>query len=188
VDGDQRSDHVYLVVDRDARIGCRAFLVVEASSGSHALAIDREELSFDLGLPAVVDLRQVDGRPGLEPVVDLFSGASTVFAGVFTMGWGALEQLRVEGDLLVPDLFAHGASAGHIDTADCSGDGSVVVSGATPAGRRYVVDRRFYTVEGGVLEPEPARDQRAEVELGKLPSRFPEFAGPLFSSCPGGSN
>lgn len=189
VDGDRRADRAYLVVNPEEAIGCRVFLVVETDSGSHALAIDRRETSFDLGLPALVDLRQVDGRPGLDPVVDLLSGASTVFAGVFSMQTGTLRQLRLEGgNMIVPDLVAHGGSIGHIDAAGCSGKGVIVISGATPAGRLYVVERRFYRVDGPLLRLDPSRDQRAAVKLGALPSRFPEFAGPVFSSCPTSSN
>lgn len=184
VDGDRRSDRTYLVVDPGGAIGCRAFLVVENTSESHTLAIDREELSFDLGLPTLVDLRQIDGRPGLDVVVDLLSGASTVFAGVFTMQSGALKQLQVEGgNLVVPDLFGHGSSTGHIEAADCS-DRGVVISAATPAGRLYVVQRRFYRTDGGILRLDPGRDERAAIMLGALPTRFPEFASSLFSNCP----
>jgi hypothetical protein len=185
VDGDGRADTSFLIVDPAEPIGCRALLVVITASRSEVLTIDREDMTFEFGLPALLDLRQIDGRPGLEPVVDLLTGASTVLAGVFSMGSGPLRQLRVEGgDPLAGDLFSHGGSIGHLDAADCAGSGTVVVSSAQPAGALYVVDRHFYTFRDGALRLAPSRNQRLAVELGRLPQRFGEFASTVFSSCP----
>ncbi len=185
LDGDRKPDHAYLVVDPEATVGCRAYLVAETAEGSQAIVIDREDMTFDLGLPVLLELRQIDGRPGLDAVVDLVTGASTAFAGVFTMGSGSLEQLALKGDdPLVDDLFSHGASIGQLAGADCGERGTVVITGATPAGRLYVVDRRFYRVDRGVLRPDPSGDERAAVKLDRIPNRFPELGSPIFSNCP----
>ena len=185
VDGDGAVDEIHLVVDEGAEIGCRVFLVVRGESGSRVLAVDREAVSFELGLPVLVDLAQVDGEPGADVVVDLLAGASTVFAGVFTMGSGELAQLRVASDqAATDDLFAHEGSVGHLDGVDCGPRGTVVVSSAFPKGARYEVRRRSLEARAGVLRAERSSKEIVVVALDRLLRRFPEFATPPFSSCP----
>lgn len=185
VDGDGAPDEIRLVVDEGAEIGCRVFLVVGEESDRHVLAVDREAVSFDLGLPVLVAVVQVDGEPGADVVVDLLAGASTVFAGVFTLGSGELAQLRVAGARdAADDLFAHEGSVGHLDAVDCGPRGTVVVSSASPKGARYQVRRRSYEARAGVLRPNRSKDETAVVALDRLLRRFPEFATPPFTSCP----
>lgn len=185
VDGDGTADVVWVVVDESAELGCRVFLVVQTASDDHVLAVDREAVSFSLGLPAIVDLAQIDTEMGADVVVDLLAGASTVFAGVFTIGSGGLSQLKREGDGgPAADLFGHEGSVGHLDAVDCGPKGRVIVSTASPRGARYGVKRLFLEPDDGVLRANKSMTQSAVLKFESLPRRFPEFAAAPFSSCP----
>jgi hypothetical protein len=174
-----------VAVDEGAEVGCRALLIVRSGDETVATSIDRDDLEFALGLPVPVGLRQIDGRGGSEVIVDLAAGAATVFAGVFGLGDGGWEQIRVEGSQEpTVDLFAHGGGVGQLSGVDCAADGSVLISTAVPDGRRYLVERFTYEFEGRTLVRDPAQDLTRKVTLGELPRRFPEFGGPPFASCP----
>ena len=106
VSGDGVDDRIHVVVDDDADIGCRAFLVVMHNDELAAVALDVDGLDPSLGLPALRDLKQVDSGDGADVVVDLIAGASTVFAGVYSMATGELARLTIEGsEPPVQDLF-----------------------------------------------------------------------------------
>ena len=181
VDGDGRSERVYLVVDRSGEPGCRALVVVRDREGIDAAALDYGVVSFELGLPRLNSLVDIDSE-GLEIVVDIAAGASTAFVGVFSMASGRLESVRLPRLPNVPSgLFAHGGSVGHLDAVDCRRD-LVMISSAVAEGRGYVVTRRY-------LEPRPGRwrlrrslTERSSVRPHQI-ARFEEFSAAPFSSC-----
>ena len=45
------------------------------------------------------------------------------------------------------DLFAYGGSVGHLSAVDCTGDGGVVISTATPGAARSEAEQGIYDVE-----------------------------------------
>lgn len=182
IDGDGSEDEVALAVDEDGSEDCREFVIVDTGDALHALGIEQEGISRDLNLPQLRMLADIDGRAGAEIIVDLVAGASTQFAGVFTMGGGPLERLEIAEDVATADLFAYGGSVGHLDGADCISDGEVVITSAVPRADRYLVERRFLVLDGDELRP--TETERALVPFEELTERFPELRGAPFASCP----
>ena len=184
VSGDGVDDRIHVVVDDDADIGCRAFLVVMHNHELATVALDVDGLDPSLGLPALRDLKQVDSGDGADVVVDLIAGASTVFAGVYSMATGELARLTIEGsEPPVQDLFAYGGGVAQLSAVDCAAEGAIVISTAVPRGARYLVTRNYYTAAAGALTSRGEPSTR-KVTFERLPARFPEFAGPPFGSCP----
>ncbi|MFN2488546.1 MAG: hypothetical protein ABR529_02150 [Actinomycetota bacterium] len=184
VDGDGTSGSVWLAVDPSAAAGCRALVVARAAETTWIAPIrDFDELAFEtLGLPALSAVVPIDDRPGAEVVVDVTAGASTTLVGVFTLHEGALVQVALSGRGAPDnDLLPYGGSVTHVYAVDCSADGAVVVSEASPRGRRYVVRRWFYEPRGATwtaprLESETVRPKH-------LGSMFPEFVSSPFLGC-----
>jgi hypothetical protein len=182
VEGDGRPDRVYVVVDRTEEPGCRALLVVRGRSSLAAVGVDEGVTSFELGLPRLNSLVDIDSEEGLEIVLDVAQGASTAFVGVFSMTTGTLEGVRPPRLPDIPSgLFAYGGSVGHLDAVDCRGD-LVMVSRAVSQGRGYVITRRFlepqaaeWRLRGSLTEKRSVRPQGI--------ARFEEFSAPPFSSC-----
>ena len=182
IDGDGRSDRVSLFVDRTAEPGCRALVVVRDREGIEAAALDDGLISFELGLPRVSSLADIDSEEGLEVVVDVAAGASTAFVGVFSMASGRLASVRLPRLPNIPTgLFAHGGSVSHLDAVDCRRE-LVMISSAEAEGRGYAVTRRF-------LEPRPGRwrlkgslTERSSIRPQQI-ARFEEFSAAPFSSC-----
>jgi hypothetical protein len=184
VDGDGSPDEVSLAFDQKAARGCQAFLVVEGADETRVLAIESFDPAFGLPQPRLNTLAEVDAVPGREVVVDLVTGASTQFVGLFTMTGGALARVVVEGDEFpTDDLFPYGGSVGHLEASNCAGDaGMVVVSTATPRGDDYQVTRRFFSFEGSTPRIEPSSTERERVALEDL-GRFPEYESSPFGDC-----
>jgi hypothetical protein len=89
--------------------------------------------------------------------------------------------MRFAGDAMPQgDLFPYGGSVGHLESSDCASKRRVVVSAATPSGRRYQLERRFFAVHGTRLILEAT--DRLLVDIRDLDD-YPEFAGPPFVSC-----
>jgi hypothetical protein len=181
VDGDGMPDTVRLSVDRSAPRGCKAFVVVRTRQGDLVAPIGDENIPFNLGLPSLNNLVEIDGRDGAEVVADITAGASTAFAGVFSAAGGELRRMRFASDSMPEgDLFPYGGSVGHLESSDCARKGMVVISAATPRGRRYQLERRFFSVQGARLILE--EKDRLRIDIRDLED-FPEFAGPPFVSC-----
>lgn len=157
---------------------CPPVLVVV--SARRALSIPIEEEVSGPGLPRLMGLVEVGDGAGAEVVVALAAGASTEFFGAFTVVDNELDRLRIRGRSRFGDLFPSGGSVGHMDASDCAGDGRVVISSAEPKGDRYLVERRFYEVDGGVLRRAGRGDRLVDLDdLGSLP----EFGSTPFGSC-----
>ena len=182
--GDGVDDRVHVAVDDDADVGCRAFLLVVHGDELVSVSLDVDGMDPTLGLPALRELRQVDGAGGADVVVDLIAGASTVFAGVYSMATGELARVTIQGsEPPAQDLFAFGGGVAQLSAVDCAGEGSILISTAVPRGARYLVTRNYYTATAGALTSRGEAATR-KVAFEKLPARFSEFAGPPFGSCP----
>lgn len=182
VDGDGEDDDVYLVRDDEGGPGCRTFLIAETGSGTLVAPTSDEGVEHALQVPRINSLVQVDGRDGAEVIVDLEQGASTQFVGMFTVFDGTLQRVRVQGAAPSGDLFPYGGSVGHIEASDCGTDpGSVVVTTASPVGRRYEVRTTTYEMIDAALRPlEPERPRVIEPsELGHVGA----FQSSPFGSC-----
>ena len=182
VDGDEADDDVYLVLDEEGGPGCRTFLVVETEAGTLISPTSDEGVEHALQAPRVNVLVQVDGVGGSEILVDLEQGASTQFVGMFTVVDGALQRVRVQGPAPSGDLFPYGGSVGHIEGSDCGPEpGSVVVTTASPVGRRYEVRTTTYEMVDAVLQPLPQERPRVVEpnELGDIEA----FQSSPFGSC-----
>jgi len=185
VTGDGEADVVLIGIDEEAEVGCRALLFVVAGDRTSAVSLDSEDTDMSLGMPALEGIKQIDGEGGNDVIVNLASGASTLFAGVFVFAAGGLEQVQIEGSQPpVENLFAHGGGVTLLSAVDCGEDGTVLVSTAMTEGRRYRVDRHAYESEDGVLVMNSSKDETQRLSLRAIPRSFPEFAGPPFSSCP----
>ena len=181
VDGDGEPDIITLLVNETGSRGCKAFVVVDTATEDLLVPIADENIEFSLGFPTLNVLAEIDDRPGMEVVVDITAGASTAFAGVFSAAGDSLERIRVDAEALpYGDLFPYGGSVGHLEGSDCAPGGGVVISVATPAGKRYRLERSFFTFSGPALEHGDSDRRRIDIEALQ---RFPEFAGPPFASC-----
>ncbi len=182
IDGDGRSDRVSLFVDRTAEPGCVALVVVRDRDGIDAVALNDGLISFELGLPRVSSLVDIDSARGLEIVIDVAQGASTAFVGVFSMASGRLERVRPPPLPNIPTgMFAHGGSVGHLDAVDCRGN-LIMVSSASSQGRGYEVIRRFLEPRGPRWRLRRSLTERSSVRPRRI-ARFEEFSAPPFSSC-----
>jgi hypothetical protein len=182
VEGDGRRERVYVVVDRTEEPGCRALLVVRGRASLAAVGVDEGVSSFELGLPRLNSLVDIDSEEGLEIVVDVAQGASTSFVAVFSMTSGTLERVRPPRLPNIPTgLFAHGGSVGHLDAVDCRGD-LVMVSSAMAQGRGYEVTRRFLQPQAAGWRLRRSLTERRSVRPQGI-ARFEEFSAPPFSSC-----
>ena len=181
VDGDGRSDRVSLFVDRTAEPGCRALVVVRDREGIEAATFDDGVVSFELGLPRLSSLHDIDSEEGLEVVVDIAVGASTAFVGVFSMASGRLERVRSTRLPNIPaGLFAHGGSVGHLDAVDCRRK-LVMISSAVSQGRGYEVTRRFLEPGGDRWRLRGSLTTRSSIRPQHI-ARFEEFSAAPFSS------
>jgi hypothetical protein len=184
VDGDGSPDEVSLAFDEKAARGCQAFLIVEGADETRVLAIEGFDPGFGLPQPRLNTLAEVDAAPGSEVVVDLVTGASTQFVGLFTATGEGLARVVVEGDdFPTDDLFPYGGSVGHLEASNCAGEaGTVVVSTATPRGADYQVTRRFFSFEDSTPRIEPSSTERERIAFEEL-RRFPEYKSAPFGAC-----
>ncbi|MDQ3916800.1 MAG: hypothetical protein M3323_15975 [Actinomycetota bacterium] len=184
VDGDGSVDSVAVHFDPEGDPGCQGFVVAESADGVIAGALETWRADFGLPAPTVNTLKDVDGEPGLEVVVNMGAGASAQFVGIVTAAGERLRQVTGEaGDNAVGEgLLGFGGSVGHLEAVDCVSGGGIVSSFAAPAGRSYRVERRFLVFEGTRLV-----EERVEVERTPLEEidRFPEYAASPFGSCSG---
>ncbi|MGI8774177.1 MAG: hypothetical protein ACR2KQ_04055 [Actinomycetota bacterium] len=180
IDGDGSSEDIFLYRDDHGEPGCEAFLVVGDKGPVHP--VTQEGMTLGSGLPNLLGMAQIDGRPGLDVVVRLLAGASTEFVGVFSAASGELERLRVEDSSGSGDLFAYGGGVAHLDAIDCDEEGRVIVSSAVSEdGEGYTYTRTVYGYDGGALVP--VETAEVVVAAEDIPD-LPEFAGSPFGSCP----
>jgi hypothetical protein len=181
VDGDGTEEVVSIFFDPSGADGCQAFVV--AHSGEEIVAagpLESWSSDFGLPMPTLNSLRDVDGEPGLEVVVNMGAGASTQFVGIAALAEGAFSQVTSAAAGEAGGLFGVGGSVGHLEAVDCAPDGRVVASFAAPAGDRYRVERRFLVFSGTELVEDAVEVSR--VPLGQI-NDFPEYASSPFGSC-----
>jgi hypothetical protein len=186
VDGDAADDVVTVAIDPSGEPGCQSFIVAETAGGNLVAPTDPDGLTLGFE-PHLQGLVQADGRPGSEIVAQVLAGASTQFTAMFTVRDGKLERVRVEpvvafGD--ISDLFPYGGSVGHMEASNCTADGRIVVSVATPAGgsgERYEVVRVFLRFEGSDLVQDAVTKE--VVSVFKI-DELPEYRSSPFGSCP----
>jgi hypothetical protein len=182
VDADGADDRVTLRADPLRPARCRHLLVVELTADGTAIA-RVPPLPWPGTDPQLLLLVEVDGRPGLEPVVTLSPKAVYRPGAVFALRDGTLSRMRVEG-LSVAELipFYDEFPAG----VDCGEHrGTIVVTQARfpdEGDGDWDVTRSFYRAEG--LTFDLVRDEQFQVEVGpEAQRRWPEVRGAPFLSC-----
>lgn len=194
VDGDGSEDTIYLVADEQAEPRCRSFLVIDTGARSMSAAVDPSGAARALASPSLRLTAPINDAPGDEIVVNIESGASTEFVGIFTATSEGLARVEVEGkppgpfaqELTRDALFPFGGSVGHMEAVDCAQeDGFVVLSAAIPSGSAamvYDVERRFFRAEGATLTLVPELTEKREMRNHDVHD-LPEFASSPFGSC-----
>ena len=184
VDGDGAGDEVELHFDRQAEVGCQAFLVVATPDEIVKPVWPMGEPS-GLPQPSIFGFSDLDGDGGFEIVISEASGASTQFVAAYKVVGDGIVALAVpETDT---GLFPFGGSVGHIDAVDCSDDGAIRVSQAVPGEGRssgqpnYALTRRTYRIEGTELVEIDV--ERRQMPIDRL-AAFEEFGSGPFASCP----
>jgi len=182
VDADGTGDRVTLRVDETRPPRCRHLLVVEVTAGKPAVTTV-PPLPWPGTDPQLLRLAEIDGRPGLEPVITLSPEAVYRPGAVFTLRDRTLSRMRVEG-LPVAELipFYDEFPAG----VDCAGrPGTIVVTQGriTDGGdRRWDITRSFYREAG--LRFDLVREEQFQVEVGpEARQRWPEVRGNPFLGC-----
>ena len=184
VDGDGTVDDVFLVRSDSAAAECRTLLVVEGAATTYAASTDDPAMPYSLLQPRLNRLAHVDDAGGAEVLVDVESGASTQFLGMFTIADGLLQRVRLEGDSGLGDLLPYGGSVGHIEASNCPldrvEDQDVVIAVATPRGPRYLIERTYYDLVGATLVPVAREEERLPVEAL---SQEHDYVTSPFGSC-----
>ena len=182
VDADGKPDHVTLRFDETRPARCRRILVVEIAGGSTSAAVV-PPLPWPGTDPKLLLLAQIDGRPGLEPVVAMSPAAVYRPGRVFTLVRGELVRMRLER-ASVPDLFPFYDEfpAG----VDCAGTrGTIVVTQGQINEENdgfWDLTRTVYRAAEGRFQV--LREERFKVEVGpEAGRRWPEVRGDPFLTC-----
>jgi hypothetical protein len=183
VDAVGAPDRVTLRVDAKRPARCRYLLVAELAAEATAVA-RVTPLAWPGTDPRLLLLAEIDGRPGLEPVVAMSPAAVYRPGANFTLRQGGLVRMRLD-HAPVAGLFPFydELPAG----VDCAGQpGTIVVTQSRIADRgdRYwEVTRSFYRAAG--VRFALVRNVRLEVEAGdEARRRWPEVRGDPFLRCP----
>lgn len=190
VDGDGLEDEVFVAVDPQAEESCRYFLIVESSGGAKVIPITTSAFGPADDVVAVEAMVELNDQPGLEIVVDVWHGAATEFAAVFTMVDRQPIRVDTASRRRVGYLFAYGGSLSALSGMDCTGKpGIIVVSGAHAEGNEWFIERNYFSFDGGELQRYGQRERhrllQKEREALTLKQDFPEFEPIAFPNCPG---
>lgn len=182
IDGQGGPDPIFVVADEQGAPGCAGFVVVDLGTEPVSAAVSFPEIDPRFGFPSFNSTADINDVPGEEIVVNVMAGASTQFVSVYTFDGAALVEVSFEkavGDE-TSGVFGFGGSVGHVEAVDCVADSRVVVSSATPKGRRYALSRLFLDPLGAVWNA-----VGAERSIGSLRqvTNNPEFAGSPFLNC-----
>jgi hypothetical protein len=184
VDADGTGDRVTLRVDVRRPSRCRHLLVAEMAGATTAVA-RVPPLSWPGTDPQLLLLAEIDGHPGVEPVVAMSPAAVYRPGVVFALRRGALVRMKLE-KVSVPGLFPF--SDEFPSGVDCAGlPGTIVVTQgrlADGSDSRYDVTRSFYRAAGTRFSL--MRDEHFQVGVGnEARQRWPEVRGDPFIRCSG---
>jgi hypothetical protein len=189
VDGDGLPDRVTLRESVQRPETCRRAIVVEPAVGEIMAALVKP-LDWPTADPKILLLADIDGQPGLEPVVALSPGAVFRPGAVFTVSNGHLARMRMDGEEsggltnLFPfyDEFPTG-----VDCTDSSGEIVVTVSQFAPQGDDSVfgVTRTFYRPDRATFRSVDQEEFVVDCCNEEAKQRWPETADDPFRSCPG---
>jgi hypothetical protein len=186
VDGDGDEDRVTLRADGTRPPRCRHLLTVELASGTAVARV--EPLDWPGTDPELLLLAELDGRPGLEPVLTLSPAAVYQPGAVFTLRDRELARMRLAAGApsrLYPELFPlDDEFPAGVDCARRPGRIVVTVGGLAKGGDgHWDITRTVLRAAGTRFEP--IRRQQFRVEAGPdAQRRWPELAGAAFVSCP----
>ena len=189
VDGDGWRDRVTLRESVHRPEACRRAVVVEPAVGE-TMASLVEPLDWPSADPKLLLLADIDGRPGLEPVVALSPGAVFRPGAVFTVLDGELAHMRLNGEDSGshPNLFPfYNEFPAGVDCTDSSGEIVVTRSQFAPQGNDSVfgITRTFYRPDRATFRPVDREDFVVDCCNEEAKQRWPETADNPFRSCPG---
>lgn len=191
IDGDGTEDSVWVAIDPKAPVDCQSFLAAETESELFWVALNPHGEPRSLQNPSINTVASINDVPGDEVVVNLESGASTQFVGLYTLSRPGLELVFVDGRGPGPfssdlgSLIPFGGSVGHLDGVDCAGEGVVVMTAAVPSGDTadsYRVERRYFNATRNILDLEKERTEHETVTARDL-DELTELTSAPFGSC-----
>ena len=189
VDGNGTKDLAWIAANkRNGR--CRYFAKVDLGADEARKRLYGDRFVFRR-FSHVMAMVEVDTVPGKEFGIVLQQGASTTFAGLFTMRGGNIERVNVRGrGAPEDDLFGYGGSIGVQMASDCARrrpDGQVIHSIAVinNAGTHYKVERRWFQSTGVDLQRTAEDTDKRRVRAENLHERLYEFRNSPFGSCKG---
>jgi hypothetical protein len=183
VDGDGITDKAFVVGQRTGQDLCVYLLRVSSGSTTYETEIVFERALEPHGVIRPTYLAEVDGRPGLEVIVDVHHGAAVSFAQMFTIVDGELRQI-VRSDEPASYPFGYAGSLGAGNAVDClpNDAGMIVFSGyeRAPDGYGYNVSRKFYQARGA----QHVLTDTEEYYSKRFP-KLPEYRKSPLGSCSG---
>ena len=189
VDGDGNRDAVWILARRvDGR--CRYFVKADLGDTSDRKRLRGHRYTLR-NSSRVMAMIEIDTVPGREFGIVLEQGASTSFAGLFTIRADRIHRMRVDGPgAPTGDLFGYGGGIAFLFASDCARNrppGQVIYSEAVydSGDNRYDVERRWFQAMGGDFQRTSEETQRERVRPGRLHDRFYEFSSSPFGSCEG---
>jgi hypothetical protein len=164
-------------------------VVVEPAVGE-LMASVVEPLDWPSTDPKLLLLADIDGRPGLEPVIALSPGAVFRPGAVFTVLEGGLVRMRLRGNDSgsLPNLFPfYDEFPTGVDCADSSGEIVVTVSQFAPQGDDSVfgITRILYRADRTSFRLVDQKEFVVDCCNEEAKQRWPETADDPFRSCPG---
>jgi len=181
IDGAGGPESVFVFADEGGSSGCIGFVVVDLEGEVRSAPVSYPDIDPGFGFPSLNSVASINDLEGEEIVVNVTSGASTQFVSVYTFDGTQLLEVAYENSFgdEAAGVFGFGGSVGHVEAIDCLAD-RVVVSTATPKGRRYALIRRFLDPRGAAWVAEG--EERSIGSLRRVTSK-PEFAGSPFLNC-----
>lgn len=188
IDGDGKTETVFVAVSRESPLRCRYFVVAHRQGSERIAALGgtaiRPNFRTQSGSrwPYLSALADIDRRAGLEILVTLDGGAAVQEVGVWTAHGRGLRHMPIEG-AGSNDLFPYGGSGSGLAVVDClrgPRSGEVIATYAERDGLEHgsLVHRKIFRVRGG--EFRLMRSQRFTTKA-RLPE-FPRGRGITFRS------
>ena len=184
MDADGTGDRVTLRLDAQRPARCRHLVVVQLEGGTTAAATV-PPLGWPGGNPQLLLLAEIDGRPGLEPVVTL-SPANVYRPGVvFTLSRGELLRMRLEKATAPDALPALRRVPGRGGLRRRPGTIVVTHSRIADGGDRFWDTTRSFYRSAAEARFAFVRAERFLVDVGdEAAARWPEVRGDPFLRCP----